>query len=89
MAVSSEKRAELTREFGENEKDSGRTEVQIAILTEKIRELTDHSKRHPKDNNSKRGLLKMVGHRRRLLNYLMKGDPDRYRSIVKTLKLRR
>jgi small subunit ribosomal protein S15 len=89
MAVSGEKRAELTREFGENEKDSGRTEVQIAILTENIRELTDHSKRHPKDNNCKRGLLKMVGQRRRLLNYLMKGDPDRYRSIVKTLKLRR
>lgn len=89
MAVSGEKRAELIREFGGNEKDSGRTEVQIAILTERIREFTDHSKRHPKDHNSKRGLLKMVGQRRRLLNYLMKGDPNRYRSVVKALKLRR
>jgi small subunit ribosomal protein S15 len=89
MAVSPEKKAELIKEFGENAEDTGRTEVQIAILTEQIRKLTDHSKLHPKDHNSKRGLLKMVGHRRRLLNYLMKGDPERYRSIVKTLGLRR
>jgi small subunit ribosomal protein S15 len=89
MAVSAEKKAELTGKYGGNDKDTGRTEVQIAILTEEIRGLTDHSKRHPKDHNSKRGLLKMVGKRRRLLNYLMKGDPDRYRAIVKALDLRR
>ena len=89
MAVSSEKRAELTREFGENEKDSGRTEVQIAILTEQIRELTDHSKRHPKDNNSKRGLLKMVGRRRRLLDYLKRKNLGRYQEVIGRLGLRK
>jgi len=89
MAVSIERKAELARQFGGNEQDTGRSEVQVAILTERIREFTDHSKRHPKDHNSRRGLLKMVGKRRRLLNYLMKGDPDRYRTIVKDLGLRR
>jgi len=89
MAVSIERKAELARQFGGNEQDTGRSEVQVAILTERIRELTDHSKRHPKDHNSRRGLLKMVGKRRRLLNYLLKGDPDRYRTIVKDLGLRR
>ena len=89
MSLSAEKKAELAGMFGTNDQDTGRTEVQIAILTERIKELTDHSKRHPKDHNSRRGLLKLVGQRRRLLNYLVRGDMDRYRSIVKELGLRR
>ena len=65
---------ELVKKFGKNEKDTGSTEVQIAILTKEINELTEHLKIHAKDNHSKRGLLKKVGHRRYLLNYLMKND---------------
>ena len=72
-----------------NEKDTGSPEVQIAILTTRIEELTEHTKRHPKDHHSRRGLLKMVGHRRNLLNYLMKKDIERYRAIVAKLGLRK
>lgn len=72
-----------------NEKDTGSPEVQIAILTKRIEELTEHTKRHPKDHHSRRGLLKMVGHRRNLLNYLMKKDIERYRAIVAKLGLRK
>ena len=72
-----------------NEKDTGSPEVQIAILTKRIEELTEHTKRHPKDHHSRRGLLKMVGHRRNLLNYLMKKDIERYRAIGAKLGLRK
>lgn len=89
MSVSVEKKAELVKKFGESEKDTGRSEVQIAILTERIRELTEHSKVHAHDNNSRRGLLKLVGQRRRLLDYLAARDIERYRTVLKDLGLRR
>lgn len=72
-----------------SEKDTGSPEVQIAILTKRITELTEHCKIHKKDNHSRRGLLMMVGHRRNLLNYLMKTDIERYRAIVEKLELRK
>ncbi|MBQ3141834.1 MAG: 30S ribosomal protein S15 [Clostridia bacterium] len=72
-----------------SEKDTGSPEVQIAILTKRIVELTEHCKIHKKDNHSRRGLLQMVGHRRNLLNYLMKTDINRYRAIVEKLELRK
>ncbi len=89
MTLSVERKLELVKAHGSSETDTGRPEVQIAILSERIRELTEHSKRHPKDNNSKRGLLKLVGQRRRLLDYLQKNDVERYRKIVSDLGLRR
>ncbi len=72
-----------------HEKDTGSPEVQIAILTKRINELTEHLKIHKKDHHSRRGLLKMVGHRRNLLNYLMKKDVERYRAIIAKLGLRK
>jgi small subunit ribosomal protein S15 len=89
MTVTAEKKLELIKTFGGSETDTGKSEVQIAILTERIKGLTEHSKSHPHDNNSKRGLLKLVGKRRRLLDYLLSNDPDRYRKIVSDLGLRR
>ncbi|MDY4212234.1 MAG: 30S ribosomal protein S15 [Eubacteriales bacterium] len=81
-------KAELIKEFGKNEKDTGSTEVQIAILTEEIKHLTEHLKVHKKDHHSRRGLLKMVGVRRSFLSYLAKKDIERYRAIVEKLGLR-
>ena len=72
-----------------NEKDTGSPEVQIAVLTKRINDLTEHLKIHQKDHHSRRGLLKMVGHRRNLLNYLQKTDIERYRAIVAKLGLRK
>ena len=72
-----------------NEKDTGSPEVQIAILTKRINDLTEHLKTHKKDHHSRRGLLKMVGHRRNLLNYLAKKDIERYRAVVAKLGLRK
>lgn len=72
-----------------HETDTGSPEVQIAILTKRINDLTGHLKTHKKDHHSRRGLLKMVGHRRNLLNYLMKKDIERYRAIIKKLGLRK
>ena len=72
-----------------HEGDTGSPEVQIAVLTKRINDLTDHLKAHPKDHHSRRGLLKMVGHRRNLLNYLTKKDINRYRAIVEKLGLRK
>lgn len=72
-----------------NEKDTGSPEVQIAVLTTRINKLTEHLKEHKNDHHSRRGLLKMVGHRRNLLNYLMKKDIERYRAIVQKLNLRK
>ncbi|OPL19518.1 MAG: 30S ribosomal protein S15 [Candidatus Aegiribacteria sp. MLS_C] len=89
MSITAERKAELIKQFGENEKDTGRAEVQIAILTERIKTLTEHSKLHGKDHNSRRGLLQLVGQRRKLLNYLSNRDIERYRSIVQELGLRR
>ena len=72
-----------------HEGDTGSPEVQVAILTERIRQLTEHLKQHPKDNHSRRGLLKMVGQRRSMLNYLMKKDVNRYRALIAKLGIRK
>ena len=89
MALTSEKKQQLIKEFAINEKDTGSAEVQIAILTEEINNLTEHFKEHKHDFHSKRGLLKKVGKRRNLLNYLKKNDVVRYREVVKKLGLRK
>ena len=87
--ITSEKKQEIINTYKRDEKDTGSTEVQIALLTERINELTEHLKVHKKDNHSRRGLLKMVGKRRNLLNYLVKKDVNRYRTIVEKLGLRK
>lgn len=89
MALTSEKKQQLIKEFAINENDTGSAEVQIAILTEEINNLTEHFKEHKHDFHSKRGLLKKVGKRRNLLNYLKKNDVVRYREVVKKLGLRK
>ena len=89
MSITKETTNELVKTYGLKEGDTGSPEVQIAILTERINELTEHLKVHKKDNHSRRGLLKMVGKRRNLLNYLAKKDINRYREIVKQLGLRK
>ena len=86
---SKESKAEIIAKYKRDEKDTGSPEVQIALLTERINELTEHLKVHKKDNHSRRGLLKMVGKRRNLLNYLAKKDVNRYREIVAKLGLRK
>jgi small subunit ribosomal protein S15 len=87
--ISKEKKAELIAAYGRKEGDTGSPEVQIAILTERIRELTEHLKANPKDHHSRRGLLMMVGHRRGLLTYLKKSDLDGYRALIEKLGLRK
>ena len=87
--ISKESKAEIIEKYKRDEKDTGSPEVQIALLTERINELTEHLKVHKKDNHSRRGLLKMVGKRRNLLNYLSKKDIQRYREIVEKLGLRK
>ena len=87
--ISKEAKAEIIEKYKRDEKDTGSPEVQIALLTERINELTEHLKVHKKDNHSRRGLLKMVGKRRNLLNYLAKKDVNRYREIVAKLGLRK
>ena len=89
MALSKEVKSEIVKRFAQNEKDTGSPEVQIAILTEEIKTLTEHLKEHKHDFHSRRGLLKKVGQRRSLLNYLLKNDVTRYRKIVKDLGLRK
>lgn len=87
--MTKERKEEIIKTFKRDEKDTGSPEVQIALLTERITELTEHLKVHVKDNHSRRGLLKMVGKRRNLLNYLSKKDIERYREIVEKLGLRK
>ncbi len=87
--ITSEKKQEIINTYKRDEKDTGSPEVQIALLTERINELTEHLKVHKKDNHSRRGLLKMVGKRRNLLNYLAKKDINRYRTVVEKLGLRK
>ncbi|HHW11740.1 MAG TPA: 30S ribosomal protein S15 [Firmicutes bacterium] len=87
--LTAEKKAEIIAKYRLHEDDTGSPEVQIAILTERINYLTEHLKVHKKDHHSRRGLLKMVGQRRGLLNYLYKTDIQRYRSIVERLGLRK
>ena len=89
MALTKEQTAELVKKFGKNENDTGSTEVQVAILTEEINALTDHMKDHTHDYHSQRGLLKKVGQRKNLLNYLVKHDVNRYRALIKELGLRK
>ena len=87
--ISKEKKAEIIATYGRKEGDTGSPEVQIALLTERIRELTEHLKVNQKDHHSRRGLLKMVGQRRNLLNYLKNKDIERYRSLIARLGLRK
>ena len=87
--MTKERKQEIINTFKRDENDTGSSEVQIALLTERINELTEHLKVHQKDNNARRGLLKMIGKRRNLLNYLAKKDLPRYREIVKQLNLRK
>ena len=87
--MTKERKQEVINAYKRDEKDTGSPEVQIALLTERINELTEHLKVHVKDNHSRRGLLKMVGKRRNLLNYLVKKDVQRYRDIVEKLGLRK
>jgi len=89
VALTQEKKQQIIRDFQLHETGTGSPEVQIAMLTERINHLTEHLKTHPKDHHSRRGLLKMVGQRRALLDYLMKNDFDRYKGIVTRLGLRR
>jgi small subunit ribosomal protein S15 len=89
VTITAEKKQEIINKFKMHETDTGSTEVQIAILTERINHLTEHLKTHKKDHHSRRGLLKMVGQRRGLLNYLKKSNFDRYRRIIDALGLRR
>ena len=89
MSITAERKSELIKKFAQTEGDTGSPEVQVAILTERIVTLTEHFKDHKKDNHSRRGLLKMVSKRRRLLDYLKSRDEDRYKAIIKELGLRR
>lgn len=89
MALIQEKKKEIIEQFKKHEKDTGSPEVQIALLSERIHYLTDHFKGHKKDHHSRRGLLKLVGQRRRLLNYLKENKVDQYRWVIGKLDLRR
>ncbi len=89
MSLTQEKKTELIEKFGDTPQDTGKPEVQIALLTARINELTDHLRIHKKDHSSRRGLLMLVGQRRRFLNYLQRSDLERYRSLIKELGLRR
>ena len=84
-----EEKTEIMKAYATHEGDTGSPEVQIAVLTKRINDLTEHLKEHKKDHHSRRGLLKMVGHRRNLLNYLMKKDINRYRAIIEKLGIRK
>ncbi|NOZ62483.1 MAG: 30S ribosomal protein S15 [Calditrichaeota bacterium] len=89
MPLMKEKKSEIINKFGVSAKDTGNTRVQIALLTERIAQISGHLKQAPKDHHSRRGLLKLVGQRRRLLNYLMRKDLEGYRNLIKKLGIRR
>lgn len=89
MALTANRKSSIIKEYAREEGDTGSPEVQVAILTARIRYLTDHFKTHKKDHHSRRGLLKLVGQRRRLLGYLKKVDQDRYKTLIQRLGLRR
>jgi small subunit ribosomal protein S15 len=89
MTLTKERKHELVSKFGDGDADTGKAEVQIALMTERINELTEHLRTHRKDHHSRRGLLMLVGRRRRLLNYLQRDDLDRYRALVSELGLRK
>ena len=87
--ITQEIKAQLVKEYGKSENDTGSVEVQVAILTYRIKELTEHLKTHPKDHHSRRGLLKMVGKRRGLLDYLKTRDIEGYRQLIEKLGIRK
>jgi small subunit ribosomal protein S15 len=89
MTLTTEKKRELIDKYGRSDGDTGSAEVQVALLTERINELTEHLRSHSKDHHSRRGLLMLVGKRRRLLRYLERSDLERYRGLVADLGLRR
>lgn len=89
MALAEERKQEIINGYRTHESDTGSPEVQVALLTARIAQLTDHLRNHPKDYHSRRGLLMMVGQRRRLLNYLSNKDIERYRSLIARLGIRR
>ena len=89
MGLSKDEILNIINEFGEGEKDTGKSEVQIALLTKRIAKLTDHLKEHKKEHHTRRGLVLLVGKRRRLLNFLQNTQLERYRDVIKTLNLRR
>jgi small subunit ribosomal protein S15 len=88
MPLSKDTKATIIAEYARGDADTGSTEVQVALLTQRIRDLTEHLKTHKKDHHTRRGLLKLVGQRRRLLNYLKKSDIERYRAVIAQLGIR-
>ncbi len=89
MSITNERKAELIKEYATKDGDTGSPEVQVAVLSERIKNLTEHFKGHKKDNHSRRGLLKMVSQRRRLLDYVKGKDEERYKSLISRLGIRR
>jgi small subunit ribosomal protein S15 len=89
MTLTQERKAEIVAQFGESAQDTGNTRVQVALLTQRINDLTAHLRTHKKDHHSRRGLLMLVGQRRRLLNYMQRNDLEGYRSLIRELGLRR
>ena len=89
MTLTQERKQELIEKYGDSPTDTGKAEVQIALLTERINDLTQHLRTHAKDHHSRRGLLMLVGRRRRFLNYLQRSDLERYRALVRELGLRK
>jgi small subunit ribosomal protein S15 len=89
MTLTKEEKQEIVGKHGQGEADTGSAQVQVALLTKRINDLTEHLRRHVKDHHSRRGLLKLVGRRRRLLNYLQRKDLEGYRALIKELGLRR
>ena len=89
MTLTADRKREIVAEYGRGDADTGSTEVQVALLTARINELTEHLREHRKDHHSRRGLLMLVGKRRRLLKYLQASDIDRYRALIQQLGLRR
>jgi small subunit ribosomal protein S15 len=89
MTMTVEEKSEIVRKFGKDENDTGATEVQVALLTQRINHLTEHLREHKHDHHSRRGLLMLVGQRRRFLRYLQRNDLESYRSLVRELGLRR
>lgn len=88
MSITKEKKQEIIKEFAINERDTGSAEVQVAILTERIKRLNEHFKNHPKDHHSRTGLLKMVGRRHKLLKYIKRKDIEKYRELIQKLGIR-
>jgi len=89
MALEKDRKQKITKEFQQHDGDTGSSDVQIAILTERINDVSNHMKQHKKDHHSRRGLLSLVGRRRRLLDYMNEKDPERYKALLKKLNLRR